>query len=380
MYLISRLWEVLVGWFSPHRVADQLVEINKVVLDTPPPVVRAPSTEDMPGLVAGRALLDHIDEYFEVFRVLRRYSGEAFRSMMKYGAYLTAQYIDGRDEDVLNEHWRAGMRPNFGAVLWHIDVFKDNYVEAPSVGDAEKFFRPALALFEKQTVDGAYALTSGDVYMISMVYPMPKKKEPMCLQFYVSVGSDCRVKLLKQKIARVQRLPRARGRDSVVRHVEYAYPSYLLKHFRENGSATDDAKCIELTENWARGTLNAFVDNSVGLVARVRSPDGLFGNFVVPMEHVAQAFPPRTRDTGGRRIFHVVRVHQRSNGSFVKCHFRGERFFTFGVYGVEIFLPGKHRGAHAMEFDIESHEDRKGAEKMLTGEEAIERLIARGAL
>ena len=42
-----------------------------------------------------------------------------------------------------------------------------------------------------------------------------------------------------------------------------------------------------------------------------------------------------------KRIFHVVRPHERADGSVVRMHFRGAKQFVWNGYDVSITVPGK---------------------------------------
>jgi hypothetical protein len=107
----------------------------------------------------------------------------------------------------------------------------------------------------------------------------------------------------------------------------------------------------------------------------VTNASGLVASFGVNAKRLPYFFRDRdyelTDTMARKRIFHIVKAHQRSDGSSVKLHFRGERRFTWAGYDVEIVIPGKHR-LDLFRFDVGMDDaDRFKSNKGLIGSKII---------
>ena len=68
--------------------------------------------------------------------------------------------------------------------------------------------------------------------------------------------------------------------------------------------------------------------------------DGRKISFSIPDNDAPHFF--RKARSKKKRIFHAVKAHRRATGSNVRTHYRGNRFFKWNGYDIEIRLPGKH--------------------------------------
>lgn len=89
-----------------------------------------------------------------------------------------------------------------------------------------------------------------------------------------------------------------------------------------------------------------YIERSAHAMIRVEArKNGLSCCFNVDLDRVPYFFSDRDyalTPTGFRKpIFHIVRAHQRANGSSVRLHFRGQKQFSWADYQIYITVPGR---------------------------------------
>lgn len=274
-------------------------------------------------------LLDSLDDCFKVYPLFRKADPEGYALFRKVGAQISSS--DGRlSFDRLESYLTVDEIPSF-ACSHYYDAKADNEYLRASFISVRKCDRPINV-----------ELSNSDVYEVTMIFTDPKtSKFHRAGNFYVSVTRDSEVRVLRYQEPVCHALG-SKGK-SIVR-MEWHRPTWLdgLR-----GDDNDPATCEEKARRLFITTVNGFYFGTEGgITVRVRKGKDV-AVFAIDMLRTPYFFADRekTVNENGRtkRVMHIVRTHKRSNGRYVKSHFRGLREFNWNGYHVKISLPAKHR-------------------------------------
>lgn len=228
--------------------------------------------------------------------------------------------------------------------------------------ESKTFFKAAFFYFEKTTkwfVDAS----EGETYRIGIVYSrLDNHKMTASCEFFVSVDADGNINPLKQRTLKKIRLPipkrgKQKGGAGTITQIQRGYPDglkILQEICQENGSKIS---LEELAVETACTAMNFWETTSGGWCVRTVR-DGVAVTFSLHEGRCPYFFSERitakASDGRRRRVFHAVRRHARQvNGKTidVKTHYRGERYFKWNGFDVQITVPDYH-GMNTARFNI----------------------------
>jgi hypothetical protein len=355
---IIRFYLFIVDWLRPVEAITRRRDRS-----------RASQIEDTGRFYFKRNILDKLDDYFESIRKLRRWDPDSYAVYSRVGAQIVSPKMGSYHRvDDLDPKWRAGHRLGFGAVALLDDGLGED-------GDEDRV--PwKFGLIQKLDLPPANVepVLSGTIYSVTSFSTTEgdrKAFSPDYMEwvnrFHVCVSTDGRsVRLLKERTSTRTVRPK-HGRPFSVPCRLWGFPSGLAFVAREN--ARKNAKggrrfesAQEIAEFMFVWLVQSYEQASADI--RVRVSDGSnVAAFCVDMVRTPYFF--RDRDVSinvngtRKKIFHVVRVHERRlrNGvsTFVRSHFRGERSFRWNGYQVLITMPGLHH-RDLLDFDVGSYD------------------------
>lgn len=328
--------------------------------DGPPPAT-APSPEAGPPPRPGRApagaaardtelagvwyfrrnILDHARHYFEAIHVLRRGDPDSYDLLRHTGAVLIPPGFD--TEEATDVFKWPGRHRGFGAAL-----IAGGH---PFMVDGRCLSR--LCYFQKYSLTPyAEVAGAGETYFVHVLYIFPHRrtaaKLPAICTFAVHVDPEGRTRLLKvlhEHTARFRHRHAKWGDGRKFSHVtqtSWGYPAWMKTLARENKVGLERIQRVMLGMFHFTYLMALQGDGNL----RIALHDGLGATavFGVDLLRTPYFFRDRERSTDdrGRRIFHIVKVHRRKGGSFVRSHFRGQRDFVWHGYRVHITMPDKH--------------------------------------
>jgi hypothetical protein len=177
------------------------------------------------------------------------------------------------------------------------------------------------------------------------------------LAIYVAVSPEGSVRCLRQ-----------RGRRSQWYNPVERYWSDNLKEYAET------------PQQFVSGLFRVLTSAAIGATAGIQilvKHNALTARFNIDMLRTPYFFADRDKVKGPtgatRRIFHIVRAHERIKGNkreVVHTHFKGIRDFVWNGYSVHISVPGLHH-VPMHEFDVASHL----AKRLLPGTVPLESVV-----
>tara|TARA_R110000803_G_scaffold209729_1_gene279916 strand:+ start:581 stop:1702 length:1122 start_codon:yes stop_codon:yes gene_type:complete len=323
-----------------------------------------------PGLYTFRkTILQKLAWYFSVIKRLKKGDPETFKLYSKIGASIvsqedavTAEYSFGDEE--LCPWWKTH-RPTFGALF---------FSDGSWPGD-KGFMQPTMVCFRKYAKGKEpceIQKGSGAIYCVTVCWDKREWKNGRPTEFPVSIDKNNKITVLKTKHYGEQSIrakKRRRGRVFTV-----PTKKFLIDPFFADWAVGQKASSTEIHLTYIfvhAANLYAAQDHEMTKIKCTKNR--LSAVFSIDVLKTPYFFKDRDATTlvNGKRkkIFHIVRAHKRvTNGiaSFVKTHFRGERYFMWNGYKVRITVPGWHH-MNLIELDVgavdEEHHDH--SEKVL---------------
>jgi hypothetical protein len=307
-------------------------------------------------------ILDKLDGYFHYLRRFKHADPEAYGLFGKVGAAVLPEQVrlDRKDVDagVLPPTWNAGERPGFFA------AFNGDWK------DDENTFSARFCYFQKfaavpPTVEHADGAVYKCVYYHDDRHPQGKKWMRRLLrdhgyatEFWMEVKADNTLRLLKERYYESVRIVHRKPYREVSWRpgaCRMRYPPALTGWHKDRLEHRPDDKILESVEAFATH-LFTFVAHEYemansGTQVSVRKGD-LQAVFAITIERTPYFFKDRdlvVNENGRRRrIFHIVRPHERIVGNrsiMINMHFRGTRVFMWNGYRINITVPGLHHFA-----------------------------------
>lgn len=321
-------------------------------------------------------ILTQLDRYFHYIKRMRHYAPDEYDIYRQLGATLMPFHSLGmpnwrddfsKKEDGFNKKhpklppaWLKN-RPSFGCVAVATDPVYEN-IELNFRWDKDKKQRlwlPKFLYFRKYHLPPpeVQPLSGGDIYVLTVWWDKPLAKD-----IHRKYGSPSEIPILVSKEGEVTLLrecktkkmlvhSRRRGDDFYIPQRAWRLPSNAVEAAKSWGTTPEI-----YTANLFQSIVQAIEFSGYSMIhVLVTNKEGLTARFGLNAKRIPYFFQDRDyalTDTGVRKkIFHVVRAHQRVDGSNVRLHFRGDRKFTWAGYDVEIIIPGKHR-TDLQEFDL----------------------------
>ena len=362
------------GWFRRLWTWWQKQPLETIPEPIKPRRKRKEEREDTGGSYYFREdILDKLDGYFHYLRRFKHADPEAYGLFGKVGAAVLPNKTEFQraeiDNQLLPPTWNAGDRPGFFA------AFNGDWK------DDDKTFSARFCYFQKfvqapptvEQVDGAIYKC---VYYHDDRHPQGKKWMRRLLrdhgyvtEFWLAVSPDNTLRLLKERyhesIKIVHRKPHREvsWRPGACR---MRYPPALTGWHKDQKERHPDYKVLESVEAYAAHLFTFVVHEyelaNSGTQVSVRKGE-LQAVFAIAIERTPYFFKDRdlvVNEKGRRRrIFHIVRPHERIVGNksiMINMHFRGTRVFMWNGYRINITVPGLHHFA-LPQFDIGVIED-----------------------
>ena len=273
-------------------------------------------------------LLENLDDAFSAFDVMRKKAPDAYCDLHKIGCAVANSAALG--ECVPSAGAVMSGLPAFGAVHCGVEKEKD-----------ETFIKVKFRYFRKVKRPYNVQQTNSQTFEVGFFYMDDDK-----LHFhrvFVAVGDDGVCRPLKECAPHLVEFPQKRKRRGQPRatpafRMRWSLPVAFMEIAEKNGYTHEEMANFLF---WSTVNFSRHTDN--GLTVRVNNGDSTVA-FAVDMERTPYFFADRDKtvnENGStKRIFHIVRTHQRSNGTWVKSHFRGLRKFNWNGYHVSIGLNG----------------------------------------
>lgn len=293
------------------------------------------------------AILDQLDHYFVILGRMKKGDRQSYDLFSRIGAHITptrtAEWFE-KTPAGLPPWWRETL-PGRGGVF-----FGDSEIEATE--KKEKSFYPRALHFMKYRPHGVpvevQPVNTGTVYMMAVYWDKLGDEKWQKLagghgvsqDYPVVIGEDGSIRVLRTLETKYVQGRGKRGKFYIpVRR--WGIPKTYQEWADQHGQKAEDYLrwlFIHAAETYMMANAS---------MTRVSVTKGhLTGIFAVDIERTPYFFRDRevtVNDKGTRkRIFHVVRAHERMNGATVRLHFRGERQFNWNGYAISITVPGWH--------------------------------------
>ena len=291
------------------------------------------------------AILDHLENYFVHIRKMRRADRDSYNLYSKLGAsILPSSSLFDRVE---LSPWFRKAQPTFGAVALAIGTEnKEEEIKAD-------ILRPRFICFTKydsaHQPAGIQRASGGTFYKVSLFWDDPAVPSMSAVtETGIVLTTDGVVVPLKQLVQKRTTIKHRKGAHRISTRIQHkwAHPSYFIEWAEKNGM-TADAFLVQFFILAA----NMFEASQSGTLSVTCRSKGLVAKFTVDPTRTAYFFKDRNTVVGARgqtrRIFHVVRVHERKNGQAVKSHFRGLRSFCWNGFDISITVPVREHSSLA---------------------------------
>lgn len=311
------------------------------------------------------AILDQLDHYFEVLARMKKGDHQSYQFFSRLGGHIVPS--QGWVPHVVSDHlppWWRDTLPSTGGVF-----FGDNRIEEREKKGKVMWVRALY--FQKYRRRGqpreVQPVSAGTVYSLTVYWDMPRDagwnrkigEQGIVQMFPVVIAEDGEVtvlRMLETKHHYVAGKKRYHGerREFHIPERRWGIPDDYTKWAKQHDEPVDKF-LRNIFINAAEGYMMA---NAA--MTRVAVTKGkLTGVFAVDIERTPYFFRDRevtvTESGARKRIFHIVRPHERINAgghkSFVRMHFRGERTFAWNGYSISITVPGWHHGDFS-DFDV----------------------------
>jgi hypothetical protein len=294
------------------------------------------------------AVLERLGDYEVYIKRLRRWDSEAYAMYRRLGAYVSEDNLEINTGEIEPEALK--ILPAFGAVALGARSNKDDDTIYAKFLYFIKLDKPA-ATIERTNI--------GATYRLHMYWDDKDEKKltgsrghGFGKDYMVNVAPDGTVRALRVMQNQKQVIRHHNGSSSIVNHQRWGIPRIVWdKHDKD----LTPNELIRSAFIWA---LNLWLTRAHHSMIRVTATKG---NIVMPFVVDATATPqffvdrePVVVDGVTKRIFHIVRPHQRhtSRGTrSVKLHFSGLREFTWNGYSINITVPGRDH-FDLTEFDV----------------------------
>lgn len=300
------------------------------------------------------AILSNLDNYFYYLARMKKVDRASYDLYSQIGMSLLPdnfQFYEGDLSAGTLPAWWKNTRPSFGGVAYAIsdelmDRDRKRTVFLPRFVYYRKYER-------KHSPSGLQPARPGhDVYLCTYYFAEPrgeKKSLSAPITFGVSLGLDGDVRPMK--VRSVARAYRTWGGTWGPQMSSWEYDpriaTWAAEHKKEPGSFMREMFC------------NAAFTHEVassGMVKVSVGSRGLRAVFCVDIQKTPDFFKDRDQvvvEGVKKRIFHIVRPHERVGSKGVRMHFRGLRRFDWNGYKVEIAVPG-YTGTDVRDFGAPS--------------------------
>lgn len=323
-------------------------------------------------------ILDQLERYWIYLERMKKHDRDAYEFYKRMGAtvmppisWFLHQGVAHKREifkDLEKEWklqplspWWKEHRPAFGCVTFGItkQIETEELTHRDPDHPTLRLWVPKFLYFTKYKTPPANVqpTTNGDVYGMTIWWDRPHEPDAKNLKkhpggipeqyaVYISAdGSD--VHVLPQCETEYVPIRRKksnngykRGHTFTIPHRTWHIPGHYSRWAKRLGTTPNMLlSCIFMD---AANAVEQAAYSMVRVAVHNRDLTAVFG---VDIKRMAYFFQDRditlTERGARRRAFHIVRAHERRDGSAVKLHFRGEKDFTWAGYEVNITIPGR---------------------------------------
>lgn len=311
-------------------------------------------------------VLDQLDYYFQAIRRFKTAREDFYDLVSQTGINLIpdrAVYLNKSDDEGVFpevsrvEPWFAKTLPAFGAYCFGtLKKVRDSETKEAIMHSRFTYFTRYAKKGVPITIQPA---SGGTVYVLGIYFDNtgikgPRKirrEKPGVVELPVLVAPDGTLTALKILESRSLSFPRKNKRRSHAHATrnEWGFPDALVDFAKQHKTTPEKYLCerFSIAAN-EHGKLNSSM-----IQVRIKKGD-LAAIMNVDMERTPYFFKDRQPvfvDGIKKKIFHIVRPHERINGNVstdVHMHFRGLRKFNWNGYGVAITVPGWDHSNWAM--------------------------------
>jgi hypothetical protein len=342
------LWDQILSWNAIaflRKLFRRPQPPQPSALEAPEPAapIEPPIAEEKYQPFTVRGVLDTLDLYWTALRHMRKSDPDTFALFSKVGIWLLDETM-GAHRKELSPWWRKN-RPTFGAVS-----FSGKHVpHLQRTNNKQDYLVPRFIYFNKFDAQLAPPIIErtnrGDVYVCSVFFADDKKGWSAPVEFALVVTADNECGVLRRLLRGSKPIRATHGRD---RGGTFTIPVQrwgIHEFFRDWAAEHHQAVSDFLVQTFILAA-NFFEHARYGMAEVRVAKDNMVANFNIDIKDTSRFFRERTtmaEDGKKRRIFHIVRAHERANGSVVRFHFRGERQFGWKGYQVQITVPGLHK-------------------------------------
>lgn len=342
-------------------------------LDSPPilppaapaaPVARkprvAPGVDGSGDFFFREDILDQLGSYAPVIRHLRKHDPNSYELYREVGAVLFPMRSWAHKQEI--EPFFLKVRPSFGATFFGVEGDKDPERIWPRMMYFKKWAKPPASV---------QRVNRGSLYCVCVFFAdLDTGKAAHVAEVPVAVADDGTVTILRTKLSERQ-VVRCRkngglyhrGERFGVTHERWGIHPLLVRWATFNNEPV-----VPYLTNMFALAANFWASAQMSMIRVEASKGAEIAVFGVDITRTPYFFKDREK-IAGRRIFHIVRTHQREGRdgrvSSVKTHFRGLRHFMWNGFKIKITVPGWHHGP-ITEFSPGMHDEEKMKPGMAT--------------
>lgn len=329
--------------------------LRSLFAPVPWPHLPAPAPEAIPpaSFTLRGSILEELEYYFDVLRRLRRSDPDAFAALSRTGIWLLPQ--EPEICSLVMTPWWKHNRPAFGAIAFatHPDRRKDEDKRDKTHPRFIYFTRYASRLAPPDIERTNYP----DIYVVTCYWTSEgDKRFEVPTSYAIALAEDGDIRILRQRLKDHHTIS-YRGRSTgfsnkgkykttTVRD-SFTIPRqrWGLPNFYSHWASENKIPAATMLQHVFAIGATAFEHAQLGM-AQVRVGKGaLTAVFNIEIKRTAYFFRDREAvviDGKTKRIFHIVRPHDRIGARSVRFHFRGLREFVWHGYQVSISVPGLH--------------------------------------
>jgi hypothetical protein len=322
------------------------------------PSTKQPAKRKTTGQTSGvyylkESILDQLDRYFHYLARMKRSDRQSYDLYKRVGAHIVPGRFRFHNDGAVSKWWVQNM-PAFGAVAWGTNPEIEAYEEKKDWA-CPKFFY--FRKYQPGSHPVEVEMFSGSVYVLTAYWDDGKSgRGGAPTEYGVGVADDGSIHMLRTLVRRNE-TPKARGRNRKSGGRQQSIPCrrWQVDPFFAGWAKEHNKEPREMFAGMFVAITQIFEDANSGMTRIAAKKGNMTAVFSVAMERTPYFFQDRDVGLEGKkRVFHIVKAHQRTTGdkvSFVRTHFRGERKFRWNGYDVDISVPGWH-SVNLAEFNV----------------------------
>jgi len=331
-----------------------------------------------------RSILDHLDDNTKIIGRMKTFFPAEYAIYSKLGAALIPHDATAHRMELVTEpvsSWFHEARPSFGAIVTGIpnDETKDS--DDRILPRLMHFMKVAERksihgyMYRKGRNDIQPLASTSDLYVFTLYFDerdwallFPKKSREewrMCRFFERAFAFELPVELTEDGHARPLKIKRDRvlrfGKERIaLKRWDYPYTKEYAAQLKR--PLSPEAAILREVGLCLRG-----FEAATASMIQVRATKNNVSTLInVDVEDTPDFFADREDvivDGIKKRIFHIVRAHERVGSKGVKIHFRGLRQFTWNGYDIEISVPWRDH-FDTSSFDVKLHDNQEAPDSI----------------